>query len=93
MALTTVLYSCDHETSGWPHLYETNLDFSTTYQMLGANSLVANFHLQFGLLCHLGHLCIPSSEREMLIWEAHYSRVAEHFSVEKIVAVLQKNFY
>jgi hypothetical protein len=28
-----------------------------------------------------------------LIWEAHYSRVAGHFGVEKTVAMLQKHFY
>jgi hypothetical protein len=28
-----------------------------------------------------------------MIWEAHYSRVAGHFGVEKTVAVLQKYFY
>jgi hypothetical protein len=61
--------------------------------MLGANSVVANFHLQDGLLCRLGHLCVPSSEHVKMIWEAHYSRVTGHFDVEKIVAVLQKNFY
>jgi hypothetical protein len=72
-ALTTVLDYCGHETSIWPHLYETDPDFSTTYQMLGANSLVANFHLQYGLLCHLGHLFIPSSEHTKLILEAHYN--------------------
>jgi hypothetical protein len=91
--LTTVLDSCGHETSGWPHLYETDPDFSTTYQMLGENSVVTNFHLQDGLLCRLGHLCVPSSEHAKLIWEAHYSRVAGHFGVEKTVAVLQKHFY
>jgi hypothetical protein len=62
MTLTTVLDSCGHETSGWPHLYETDPDFANTYQMLGANTVVTNFHLQDGLLCHLGHLCVPSSE-------------------------------
>jgi hypothetical protein len=61
--------------------------------MLGANLVVANFHLQYGLLCHLGHLCVPSREHAKLIWEAHYSRVAGHFGVEKTVAVLQKHFY
>jgi hypothetical protein len=61
-ALTTVLDSCGHETSGWPQLYETDPDFATTYQMLGANAVVDNFHLQDGLLCHLGHICVPSSE-------------------------------
>jgi hypothetical protein len=66
-ALTMVLDSCDHETHGWPQLYETNLDFSTTYQMLGANAVVNNFHLQDGLLCRLGHICVPSSEQAKLI--------------------------
>ena len=41
------------------------------------------------MLCHLGHLCVPSSECAKTIWEAHYSRVG----VEKTVAVLQKYFY
>jgi hypothetical protein len=45
MALTTVLDSCGHETSRWPQLYETDPDFATTYQMLGANVVVDNFHL------------------------------------------------
>ena len=48
MALTTVLDSCGHETSGWPQLYETDPDFTATYQMLGANAVVDNFHLQDG---------------------------------------------
>jgi hypothetical protein len=61
--------------------------------MLGANIVVDNFHLQDGLLCHLGHICVPSSERAKLIWEAHYSRVAGHFDIEKTVAMLQKHFY
>jgi hypothetical protein len=61
-ALTMVLDSCSHETSIWPQLYETDSDFATTYQMLGANAIVTNFHLQYDLLCHLSHICIPSSE-------------------------------
>ena len=62
VALTMVLDSCGHETYGWPQLYETNPDFTTTYQMLGANTIVDNFHLQDGFLCHLGHICVPSRE-------------------------------
>jgi hypothetical protein len=93
VTLTTVLDSCGHETSRWPHLYETDPDFSNTYQMLGANTTVTNFHLQDGLLCHLGHLCVPSSEQVKLIWESHYSRVAGHFGMENTVAVLQRHFY
>jgi hypothetical protein len=65
MALTMVIDSCGHETYGWPHLYEIDPDFSTTYQMLGANSVVANFHLQDGFLCRLGYLmCSIKRARE-----------------------------
>jgi hypothetical protein len=74
--LTTVLDSHDHETSGWTQLYEIDPDFTTTYQMLGENAFVDNFHLQDGLLCCLGHICVPSSERAKLIWESYYSWVA-----------------
>jgi hypothetical protein len=88
-----VLDSCSHKTSGWPQLYETDPNFATTYQMLGANAVVDNLHLQDGLLCRLGHICVPSSEQVKLIWEAHYSRVAGHFGVEKTVEMLQKHFY
>jgi hypothetical protein len=45
VALTTVLEYFGHETYGWPQLYETDPDFATTYQMLGANVVVNNFHL------------------------------------------------
>jgi hypothetical protein len=89
VTLTTVLDSCGHETSRWPHLYETDPDFANTYQMLGANTTVTNFHLQGWVVVPSGHLCVPSSERVKMIWESHYSRVAGHFSMEKIVAVLQ----
>jgi hypothetical protein len=58
-ALTTVLESCAHETSGWPQLYETDPDFTTNYQILGEKEVVDNFHLQDGLLCHLGHIFVP----------------------------------
>jgi hypothetical protein len=61
--------------------------------MWGANSMVTNFHLQDGLLCHMGHLCVPSSEQTKLIWEAHYNQVEGHFGIKKRVAVLQKHFY
>jgi hypothetical protein len=91
--LTTMLESCGHETFRWPHLYEIDLDFSTTYQFLGAKSVVANFLLQDGLFCRLVHIYVPPRERVKLIWESHYSRVAGHFGIEKKVAVLQKHFY
>ena len=88
-----VLDSCGHETCRWPHLYETDPDFSTTYQMLGANSIVTNFHLPDEVLYYLGHLYVPSSERAKLIWESHYSRVVGHFDIERTMALLQKHFY
>jgi hypothetical protein len=88
-----VLDSCGHETSGWPQLYEIDLDFATTYQMLGANVVVDNFHLQDALLCHLGHICVPSRERAKLIRETHYSRVEGYFSIEKTMVMLQKHLY
>jgi hypothetical protein len=92
-ALTTVLHSYGHEASEWPQLYQQDPDFTTTYHLLGTGATVTDFHIQDRLLCHLGHLCVPTSERAKMIWEAHYSRVAGHFGIEKIVVVLQKHFY
>lgn len=92
-ALTMVLNSCDHEASGWLQLYDSDPEFSPTYRALYVGTPVADFHLQDGLLCRLGHICVPSSERAKLIWEVHYSRVAGHFGTEKTIAVLQKYFY
>jgi hypothetical protein len=92
-ALTTVLHSYGHETSKWPQLYQQDLDFNTTYQLLGTCATVTDFHIQGRLLCHLGHLCVPTSECAKLIWEAHYSWVAGNFSIEKTMVVLQKHFY
>jgi hypothetical protein len=91
-ALTMVLDSCGHETSRWPQLYETNTDFTTIYQMLRANADVDNFNLEDGLLCRLGHIYVPSSERAKMIWESHYSQVAGLFIIEKTMAMLQKQF-
>jgi hypothetical protein len=54
---------------------------------------VTDFHIQDGLLFHMGHLCVPVSERAKMIWEAHYCRMAGHFGVDKIVVILQKHFY
>jgi hypothetical protein len=88
-----VLDTCGHETFGWPQHYEIDPNFITTYQILGANEVVDSFHIQDGLFCCLGHICVPSSEREKMIWEAHYSRVAGHFGIKKIVVMLQKHFY
>ena len=89
----TVLNACGHETSRWSQIYANDPNFAISYQAVSEDTLVENFHLQVGLLCHLGHLCVPSSKRAKLIWESHYSRVAGDFGVDKMGAVLQKYFY
>jgi hypothetical protein len=88
-----VLNSCRNETSGSSQLYHSDLDFIVAYQTLGGGTRVEKFHLLDGLLCQLGHLYVPSSERVKLIWEAHYSRVERHFGMEKTFVVLQKYFF
>jgi hypothetical protein len=92
-ALTTVLHSCGHETLQWPQLYQQDPNFTTTYQLLGTCATVTDFHIQDRLLCQLVHIYVSVSECSKLIWEAHYSRVAGHFGIEKTVVVLQKHFY
>jgi hypothetical protein len=76
-----------------PNFINVIPDFSTTYQLLGTSANVTDFHIQDGLLCHLGHLCVPARERAKLIWEAHYSQMAGHFGMEKTVVILHKHFY
>jgi hypothetical protein len=93
MTLTTVLDSCGHDKFGWPQIYEIDFEFSTTYQIMGANAVVDNFHLQDGLLCRLGHIFVPLGERAKLILKSHYSWVEGHFDVKKIVAMIHKHFY
>jgi len=61
--------------------------------MLLEGKEVPYFHLQGALVCHMGHLCVPTSECANMIWEGHYYRLAGHFGIYKIVAVLQKYFY
>jgi hypothetical protein len=92
-AVTTMLHSGGHEASARPQIYQQDLDFTTTYQLLGTGTNVIDFHIQDKLLCHLGHLCVPTSECAKMIWEAHYSRVVGHFGIVKIVVILQKHFY
>jgi hypothetical protein len=51
-----------------------------------------DFHIQDGLLCHLGHLYVPVRKCEKMIWEAHYSRMTRHFGVKKTLVILHKHF-
>ena len=75
-----MLDSCGCHTSRWSQIYAGYPYFATTYQEVMEGSLVANFHLQDGLLYHLGHLCIPSSKCVKFIHESHYSQVVGNFS-------------
>jgi hypothetical protein len=88
-----VIDSYDHETSIWPQIYDIDPDFDNTYQLLGVNTTVTNFHIQDEMLFHMVHLYVPSSEQEEMILEDHYSWVVGNFSGGKRMAVLQQHFY
>ena len=92
VAIKTVLNSCGHETSDWPLLYKSDPEFGYTYKTFLEGTQVPNFHLQDALLCHLGHLCVPSSECAKMILESHYSLFLGNFRVKKTMVVLQKYF-
>jgi hypothetical protein len=70
-ALTTVLHSYGDETSYWPQIYQQYPNFSTTYKLLGADTNVTDFNIQDRLLCHLGHVCVPTRKHAKMIWESH----------------------
>jgi hypothetical protein len=89
-APTTVLHYFGHEAFEWPQLYQHDPDFTTTYQLLGTDTNITDFHIQDRILCHLGHLYVLTREHENIIWEAHYSQMAGHFGMEKTMVVLQK---
>jgi hypothetical protein len=93
VSLTTILHSYGHEASEWTQIYHRDPNFATTYHLLDTCMNVTNFHFQDGLLCHLGHLCVPTSECAKLILEAYYSQIARHFGMDKIVLILLKHFY
>ena len=88
MALIDVLDSCGNATSRWTRLYKSDPEFGSTCETLLEGKKVQNFNLQDALLCHPGHICVPSNERAKMVREAHYSRVAGHFRGKKIVVVL-----
>ena len=73
MALMTMLNSFGHETAEWSHLYKSDPEFNNTYQTFLEGKKAPNFHLHVALLCHLGHLYVPSSEHAKMIWEVHYN--------------------
>jgi hypothetical protein len=91
-ALTIVIHSCGHEAFEWPQIYQQDLDFTTTYQLLGTGVDVTDFHIHDIMLLHISHLCVPTSECANLIWVSHYNHMVGHFGVEKTVSILQKIF-
>ena len=79
--------------------YLEDEDFQEVYQQLQSQSHVhdgnsmVDYHLQDRLLYKMDKLCVPKGERLQLIREAHTSKVAGNFGVEKIVANLQRYVY
>jgi hypothetical protein len=88
-----MFHSSVHEASECPQLYKSDHDFATTYQMLGTCEIVTEFHIQYGILCPMGNLHVPSREHEKLIWDSHYSQMVGHFLMENTVVVLHNHFY
>jgi len=86
--LTIVLHSYGHGAMEWPQLYQRYPDFSITYKLLGICVNVTDFHIQDGLLWHLGHIYVLARKHDNMIWEAHYSRMERHFGVEKTMVLL-----
>jgi len=79
MLLTTILDSCGHETSRLPHLYNSDPVLESTYQVLLEGMKVLEFHLQDALLCHIGNLYVPSTERAKMILEVRFSLLPRNF--------------
>ena len=67
VSLTRVLNSCGCETYEWPQLYNSDLEFAATYQILMARKQVPVFHFQDAQLCYLGYLSVPQRKHAMLI--------------------------
>ena len=84
-----MLNSCGYETYEWPQLYDNDPKFTSIYQALCVGTPMVDFHLQEGLLCHLGHLCVHPRKRAKMIWETHYGWVVGNFGTEKTMVVLQ----
>lgn len=56
-------------------------------------SKILVFPLQDAQLCYMRNLCVHLRRCAKLIWEAHYSWVVGHFAMEKVMVVLQKQFF
>jgi hypothetical protein len=93
VALPIVLNLCGQETSGWLQSHNNDSKFVATYQTLNARKKIRYFHLPYGLLYHIRHMCVASSECLKLILESHYSRAIGHFGMQKKMVVLQNHLY
>ena len=91
--MSMVLESCGLQIENWAHLYGQDNEFSNVYTQLVEGKHVNDYHLQDGMLCQFGQICVPEEECKKLIWQDHYSKVAGHFGMGKTIAILQKYFY
>jgi len=95
VATVVILQNSSLMHEGYKEQYEVDPDFQNIYGKLILGNEVGNndFHVNDGLLFHLGKLCIPIGERNDLIREAHTSRISGHFGVGKTLANLQRYCY
>lgn len=92
-SLTTLLEFCGHETFRLPQIYDSDLDITTSYQILGVRKDVTEFICKMDFYVIYVIFIFHSSERAKLIWESHYYWVAKHFCMEKKIVVLSKYLY
>jgi len=77
VATVVILQNSSLMHEGYKEQYEVDPDFQSIYGKLILGNEVGNieFHVNDGLLFHLGKLCIPIGERNDLIREAHTCRI------------------
>jgi len=66
MVITTVINSYGHETSKSLQLYNNEFVFAATYHTLSVGKQIILFNLQDVMICHLSHICAPSSSLQRL---------------------------
>jgi hypothetical protein len=73
--------------------YARDDDFKELYDALTHENQYSNYYMHANLLYHLGKLCIPRDEREIVIRKSHTTLIYGHLRVGKIVAQLQMYCY
>jgi hypothetical protein len=82
-----MLNYCGYNTFLGGGLYDNDLEFTASYQAVDICKQVSRFHLEDGLLLHLGHLYVLLDECEKIIWEACYNLMVRHFDMHKIMEI------